>query len=72
MARFQTTLDIWALDDDARAKLQPGQWVRAGSAFGRFLGQRRSSTVVAWSHNGKGRGLDYIRALRSYAKGNLA
>ena len=71
MARFTTTIDIWALTPEERSRLQPGQWVRAGdtqdASRGRFWGERKASTVVAWCGNAKGRGWDYHRALRAYA-----
>lgn len=56
MAKFNKTIDIWALDDLQRARLPIGQWVSAGpwpdSARGRFFGQGRS-TVVAWVENAR-------------------
>lgn len=70
MAKFAKTIDIWSLSDHDRIKLQPGQYVTAGpgGAKGRFWGQRQSSTVVAWLDNSRGRGADYHKALRDYAK----
>lgn len=71
MSRFTRTVDIWALSPEERAKLQPGQWVKAGdrqdASKGRFWGERSASTVVAWSGNAKGRGWGYHKALREYA-----
>lgn len=67
MARFTKTVDVWALSPEERAKLQPGQHVKAGEARGRFWGERKASTVVAWSGNSKGRGWGYHKALRQYA-----
>lgn len=76
MATYKPTVDIWALTEDELSNLQPGQWVTTGTGEGaqrgRFWGQRRSSTVVAWSGNAKGRGWDYHKALRAYAKGTTA
>jgi hypothetical protein len=72
MSRYAPTLDIWALDDEARAALPVGQWVTAGpdGPRGRFLGQGRASTVVAWLGNARGsrdyRG--YMATLRTYAR----
>lgn len=71
MSRFQPTIDIWELDDEQRARLQPGQWVTAGpdGPRGRFLGQGRS-TVVGWLGNARGHRSyrDYMRTLRTYAR----
>lgn len=46
MARFQRTVDIWSLEPEQIARLQPGQWVTAGGARGVFCGVRDSGTVV--------------------------
>lgn len=69
MARFQRTVDIWAMTPEQRAKLLPGQYVKAGpeGPIGRFWGEGRASTVVAWLGNARGRGWAYHRALRDYA-----
>lgn len=69
MSRFLKTVDIWALNDEQRAKLQPGQHVKAGpdGPPGRFWGQRERSTVVAWRSNSRGKGWGYHKALRQYA-----
>jgi hypothetical protein len=69
--KFTKTVNIWELSTEERAKLQPGQWVRAGEngALGRFFGEGRS-TVVAWLGNAKGsrdyRG--YMATLRDYGR----
>jgi hypothetical protein len=76
MAKFQPIVDIWALDDDARSKLQRGQWVRAGSddspmARGVFCGVRPSGAyVVMWQGNAKGRKsyAAYRKALMEYGR----
>ena len=63
MARFQRTIDIWSLEPEQIARLQPGQWVTAGGSLGVFCGVRESgSVVVMWQGNAQGR--DY----RSYRK----
>lgn len=76
MAKFTKAENIWALNQEEREALQPGQWVYAGhpSNKGRFLGVKPSGTVVvAWHDNAKGRGkggyTSYISTLRRYAKG---
>lgn len=67
--RFQPAIDIWKLNDEQRAKLQPGQWVYAGTRdnLGRFYGQGRS-TVVAWRGNGRHDWPNYCRAVRDYGR----
>ncbi|SCX31089.1 hypothetical protein DSM25558_5116 [Agrobacterium sp. DSM 25558] len=67
MARFSKTVDIWNLSPEAIAKLQPGQWVKAGpdGTKGRFMGQG-ASTVVAWVGRIP-RGNRYFPYLRAYA-----
>lgn len=69
MARFQPRVDLWALDDEARRLLQPGQHVSAGGARGVYLGGTARTQVVAWSGNATGRYRPYLRALRDYARG---
>jgi hypothetical protein len=72
--KYQSIFDIWAVPVDLLKHVQAGQMVYAGdrSNRGRFLGVRRSgSVVVAWQgnvqrHTDK---LGYIRTLRNYAKG---
>lgn len=68
--RFTATVAIWTLDTDARRRLQPGQWVRAGEdgPLGRWMGEARASSVVAWVGNGRGRWRSYCRTIRTYAK----
>ena len=70
--RFQKTIDIWPLSPAQRAALQPGQWVTAGNepgaAKGRFYGEGRASTVVAWVGNAKGRYRSYMASIRDYAR----
>lgn len=72
--KYSKPLDIWALNDEARAALQPGQWVYAGVEVdkGVWLGVKASGTqVVAWYRNAKGHKSyrAYIRSLRDYALG---
>ena len=76
MARYVKRLEIWKLDESARAALQPGQHVYCGDESARavFLGMGSAGTTVA-AHEGNMRGksyaarLSYMRALRTYAKG---
>lgn len=76
MARYQPTIDIHKLDQRDRAKLQPGQWVRAGEngPTGRFYGSG-SSDVVAWLGNArswrksKGGVPGYFRIIAEYGRG---
>lgn len=76
--KFKPTTDIWALNDDQIKKLQPGQWVSAGTPdthrdnCGVFCGVKPSGcVVVAWNGNAKGRPSKkaYRRSLMDYAKG---
>lgn len=72
--KYQSIFDIWAVPVDLLKHVQAGQMVYAGTKDnkGRFLGVRKSGTVVvAWqgnvqSHSDK---LGYIKSLRNYAKG---
>lgn len=67
MALFTKTVDIWALTPEEIARLQPGQWVKAGpdGTAGRFFGYG-ASIVVAWqSRLPKGR--RYREFLKRYA-----
>lgn len=74
--KFQKPLDVWKMNPEEFAKLQPGNWIFAGepSNKGRFLGVKKSgSVVVAWIGNERNQGsyakrLDYVRTLRQYAK----
>ena len=72
MVRYIKAPDIWTLTDEQRAKLQPGQWVYAGpfgDTGGRFLGQGRASTVVAWQGNRRAtEARAYESTLRTYAQ----
>lgn len=72
MARFTKAIDIWALDQESRAKLQPGQHITAGGAKGRWVGQTRGSDVAAWNDNARRHPLGfhgYWRTLRTYQQG---
>lgn len=72
--KYQKALNIWTMDSlEARKKLQPGQWVRAGftGPLGRFYGVKPSGVVVvAWLDNAKKSKnyFEYCRTLRDYAK----
>lgn len=71
--KFQKAVNIWAMDSlEAKKRLQPGQWVRAGfgGPLGRYYGVKPSGTVVvAWLDNARKSGyFDYCRTLRDYAK----
>ena len=70
MARYQPRLDIWKLNFEERAKLQPGQHITAGEDNpGVFLGQTKGGTVAMWEGNAKGRDrAEYLAMLRDYAK----
>lgn len=67
--KFTKTVDIWALNEVERAKLQPGQWVSAGvdGPRGRFFGEGRS-TVVAWEGNARGRYVSYMATMADYGR----
>jgi len=67
--RYMKTVDIWTLDDEQRRKLPIGQWVTAGpdGPKGRWMGQGRASSVVAWLDNGRGHWRSYMRTIRQYA-----
>lgn len=72
--KYQSMFNVWDIPVDLLKHVQAGQMVYAGnkSNRGRFLGVRRSgSVVVAWqgnvqTHSDK---LGYIKSLRNYAKG---
>ena len=75
---YRLTIDIWALGDEERRNLRPGQWVSAGrpdrerNNCGRFYGVKPSgSIVVAWNGNARTSGSvrEYQRAQYNYAKG---
>ncbi|MGZ2448484.1 hypothetical protein ACVIRO_001238 [Rhizobium ruizarguesonis] len=66
--RYLKTVDIWEWPEAERARLQPGQWVAAGEARGRYLGQKPGgSDVVAWQGRTRHRWKSYVRSLRDYA-----
>jgi hypothetical protein len=72
--KYQSIFDIWAVPVDLLKHVQAGQMVYAGDKAnkGRFLGVRKSGTVVvAWQGNIKAQSdkLGYIKSLRNYAKG---
>lgn len=73
MAQYQATVDIWSLDEDQRVALQPGQWVSAGGAKGRWVGMTKGLvSVAAWHDKARSHPLGYNgywQALRSYQKG---
>lgn len=66
--RYQPTIDVWALSEAERKNLQPGQWVRAGEAIGRYLGQRPTGSDVCLWKGPKGSYRARMAALRAYAK----
>lgn len=69
MARFQSTVNVWALGPEERAELQPGQWITAGGALGRWVGQTRNSDVAMWLGGvPKGGHHRKFRQLRDYAE----
>ena len=74
--KFLKAMDIQALDEAQRKRLQVGQWVYADnkSCMGKFLGVKRCGTVVvAWQGNAKRRGAgsvtSYWHDLLQYARG---
>lgn len=77
MARFLPAFDIHSLDQDARQRLQPGQWVYASDPanLGRFYGSNARIDVVAWLGNARahrrqpGGMPGYFATIRGYAKG---
>ena len=51
--KYTKPVDVWSLTQEQRKALQIGQWVKAGSARGQWLGQKASgSDVAAWHHHG--------------------
>lgn len=76
--KFAPSFNIWEVPTDLLKHAQPGQWVYAGdrSNKGRFLGVKQSGTiVVAWLGNIRNQGdhakrLEYVKTLRTYAKGD--
>ena len=72
--QYVKSMNIQALDEAQRKRLQVGQLVYAGnkSCVGKFLGVKRCGTVVvAWQGNAKkgGNVTGYWNSLRQYAKG---
>jgi hypothetical protein len=72
--KYQSMFNIWDIPADLCKHIQAGQMVYAGdkSNRGRFLGVRKSGTiVVAWQGNIQNHSdkLGYIKSLRNYAKG---
>lgn len=73
--KFQKTLNIANLSNEAISKLQIGQWVSNGTVVkredrGQYLGTKKSGTiVVAWYGNSQGRFKQYTQSLLNYAKG---
>jgi hypothetical protein len=69
--KYTKSIDIWKLNPQQIACLQPGQWVYAGepTSKGRFFGVKKSgSVVVGWHGNTrKGARRSYYRTLREYA-----
>jgi hypothetical protein len=75
--KYQSIFDIWAVPVDLLNHVQAGQMVYAGdkSNRGRFLGVRKSGTiVVAWQRNVEAQSdrMGYLKTLREYAKGSNA
>lgn len=67
--RYQKTVEVWPLTREERAKLQPGQWITAGGARGRWCGQTQGSDVALWCDGvPKGQHRAKLRALRDYAQ----
>ena len=69
--KYQPAINIWDLNDTERKRLPIGQWVYAGDPAnkGRFYGDGRSGTVVAWHDLGKRKGWKrYCRALYDYGQ----
>ncbi len=73
--QYQKSVDIWQLSDKQIKQLQVGQWIFAGDTknIGRFLGVKKSNTVVvAWHGNASFQESysGYIQTLLNYARGN--
>jgi hypothetical protein len=61
--QYHKTIDIWQLPEYLRKHIHAGQWVSAGGAKGRYLGQTKCGVdVVSWNNTTKD-----IQAKRSYA-----
>jgi len=77
MARFRPALDIHAIPQEERPRLQIGQWVYAtdSSVKGRWYGSNGRVDVVAWLGNArawkarKGGVRGYFAAIRDYGRG---
>jgi len=79
MAKYQSAVNIWDLNKEQIARLQVGQWVRAGEGgdLGVYLGIAAGgvgSVVVSWLHNANAKRRDsnyrqYITNMRRYALG---
>lgn len=77
MAKFRPAVDVWALSQKERQRLQVGQWVYAGdpSNKGRWYGSNGRVDVVAWLGNArswkarKGGVRGYFAAIRDYGRG---
>ena len=79
MAKYQKTVDIWALSQKERKSLQAGQWITAGKG-GKFETKgiwcgvgKAGNDVALWLGNlsslkGAAR-LERIRFMMKYAKG---
>ena len=61
--KYHKTIDIWQLPSYLRKHIHVGQWVSAGGAKGRYLGQTKGGVdVVSYDNTTKD-----IKAKRSYA-----
>lgn len=68
--RFTKAVDVWALSDDERRRLQPGQWVFCGEPqyLGRFYAQSETTTVVAHLNGHRKGWPSYCRTIRDYGR----
>ena len=61
--KYHKTIDIWQLPEYLRKHIHVGQWVSAGGAKGRYLGQTKGGIdVVSYDKTTKD-----IQAKRAYA-----
>ena len=61
--KYHKTIDIWQLPGYLRKHIHVGQWVSAGGAKGRYLGQTKGGIdVVSWNNTIKD-----IQAKRAFA-----
>lgn len=72
MARYIKTPDIWTLDEAARAKLQPGQWITCGGnphghGLSRFYRHTEYSDTAFHGPNATRKMRQYIAAGRKAA-----